>query len=92
VKVTVIFLGPLKDFVGQRSVEFDLPENATYGVLLDDIWARYGERFPDGIWDAARGDFKQQILAIGSGRDLNSREEPLHDGEDIKLMPFLPGG
>ena len=91
-KVTVIFLGPLKVFVGQRSVEFDLPEGATYGALLDDIWARYGERFPDGIWDGERGDFKQQILAIGRGRDLHSRETSLNDGEDIKLMPFLPGG
>lgn len=91
-KVTVIFLGPLKVFVGQRSVEFDLPKEATYGDLLDDIWLRYGERFPEGIWDAEKGDFKQQILAVGSGRDLNSRDEPLQDGEDIKLMPFLPGG
>ena len=91
-KVTVRFLGPLGIYVGKKTVEFDLPEGSTYGDLLDDIWSRFGKHFPEGIWDPAIRGFKRQVLAVGMGRDLESRETILKDGEHIKMIPFLPGG
>ena len=32
-RVTVQFMGPLKDFVGKKTAPFDLPDGAAYGAF-----------------------------------------------------------
>lgn len=91
-KVTVMFLGPLAQFVGRETVPFDLPDGATYGDLLDDIGNRFGERLHERIWDNEAHAFRAQILVVGTGRDHEARETPLFENEEIKIIPFLPGG
>ena len=44
------------------------------------------------IWDSEANVFKAGILTIGSGRDLDSRETRLTEGEEIKVLPMLGGG
>jgi molybdopterin converting factor small subunit len=91
-KVTVQFVGPLKDFVGEQTAEFELADQSTYGVLLDEIGRRFGKCFPEKIWDTNGGGFKAGILIMGTGRDLDDRETVLKDGEQIKVLPLLGGG
>jgi molybdopterin converting factor small subunit len=91
-RVSVTFAGPLGDYVGERTVQFDLPPEASYGALLREIGSRFGERFPPRIWDEGASDFKAGILVIGAGRDLDSPSIPLMDGEEIKVLPLLAGG
>lgn len=87
-----MFFGPLADFVGQKEVVFDLPDGATYGHLLDDIDRRFGQKFHERIWDAEANVFRKGILVVGTGRDHDDRETPLLEDEEIKVVPFLPGG
>ncbi|MBU2546990.1 MAG: MoaD/ThiS family protein [Proteobacteria bacterium] len=91
-KVKVMFLGPLAEFIGRPTVEFDLPDKATYGDLLDDIGSRFGDKLHPRIWDHEKRFFKAQVLVVGAGRDHEARETPLLENEDIKIIPFLPGG
>jgi molybdopterin converting factor small subunit len=91
-KVTVQFMGPLKDFIGEQTVQFDLPDQATYGALLEEIGCRFGERFPEKIWDTNGRGFKAGILIMGAGRDLEDRETLLKEDEEIKVLPLLGGG
>ena len=91
-RVTVMFFGPLGEQAGQETVQFDLPKGGTYGDLLDEIGNRFGQQFHERIWDAQENDFKAGILIVGTGRDLDSRETPLIDGEEIKIVPILGGG
>lgn len=91
-KVKVSFMGPLREYVGEDRVEFDLPGEATFGHALDEIGRRFGDRFPSRIWDSEAKGFKAGILTIGSGRDLDSRETRLTEGEEIKVLPMLGGG
>jgi len=91
-EVTVTFIGPLIEYTGQRTVRFPLPEGACYGELLDELERRFGERLPGPMWDREQRLFKRGIIVIGAGRDLDSRETPLIDGEDIKMIPVLGGG
>lgn len=91
-QVIVKFLGPLSEQTGQETVELSLAQGATYGHLLDEIGKRFGHRFHERLWDADRKTFKAGILAVGGGRDLGSREMPLKDGEEIKIVPLLGGG
>lgn len=91
-KVAVRFMGPLKDYVGEETVPFDLPGQSTYGALLEEIGHRFGHCFPEKIWDADNSGFKAGILIIGTGRDLEDPETLLMDGEEIKVLPMFGGG
>lgn len=91
-KVTVQFMGPLKDYVGEQTAEFELPDQASYGVLLDEIGRRFGQCFPEKIWDTNGGGFKAGILIMGTGRDLDDPATRLMDDEEIKVLPMLGGG
>jgi molybdopterin converting factor small subunit len=91
-KVTVRFFGPLGKQAGQEIVHFDFPKGGTYGDLLDEIGNRFGNRFHERIWDAQKNVFKPGILVIGTGRDLDSRDTSLNDGEEIKIVAVLGGG
>ena len=91
-KVTVMFFGPLGEQAGQEAAQFDLPQGGTYGDLLNEIGNRFGHQFHDRIWDAQENVFKAGILIVGTGRDLDSRDTPLLDGEEIKIVPILGGG
>jgi molybdopterin converting factor small subunit len=91
-KVTVQFMGPLKDYVGEKTVQFDFPDQATYGTLLEEIGSRFGQCFPEKIWDSNGGGFKAGILILGTGRDLEDRETLLNEDEEIKILPLLGGG
>ena len=91
-KVTVTFFGPLGEQAGQETTQFDLPQGGTYGDLLDEIGNRFGNKFHERIWDAKENVFKPGILIVGTGRDLDSRDTSLIDGEEIKIVPILGGG
>ena len=91
-KVVVRFMGPLKDFVGEENVPFDLPGQATYGALLEEIGHRFGHCFPEKIWDTDNSCFKAGILVMGTGRDLDDPSTHLTDDEEIKVLPMLGGG
>ncbi len=91
-RVTVQFMGPLKDFVGEQTAEFDFPVQVKYGDLLEEIGSRFGHCFPEKIWDTNGGGFKPGILVMGDGRDLEDPETLLEDGEAIRVLPLLGGG
>ncbi len=91
-RVMVMFMGPLAGYVGQKAVQFDLPQGAIYGDLLDEIGRRFGAKFPERIWDNKANVFKPGILIVGEERDLESRETPLVEGEEIKVVPLAAGG
>ena len=91
-KVTVMFFGPLGEQAGQETVYFDLPKGSRYGDLLDEIGNRFGHQFHERIWDAQDNVFKPGILIVGTGRDLDSRDTSLNEGEEIKIVPILGGG
>lgn len=91
-KVGVRFFGPLAQLAGQEMADFALPEGATYGHLLEEIDRRLGHRLHERLWDKEARSFRRGILVMGEGRDLDSPETPLHDGEEIKVVPVLAGG
>ncbi|MBW2102515.1 MAG: MoaD/ThiS family protein [Deltaproteobacteria bacterium] len=92
-KVYVTFVGPLAEYAGGvPRVEFDLPEGAVYGDLLEEIDRRFGPSLHERIWDRETKTFQPRILVLGEGRDHEGRETPLADGEQIKVIPILAGG
>jgi len=91
-EITVDFFGPLGDQAGQKRIIFNFSNGALYGDLLNEIGERFGDRFHERIWNGEEKIFKPGILVVGLGRDLDNRETPLLDGEEIKIIPVLSGG
>ena len=91
-QVTVMFLEPLANLVGRDTVRFDLPRGAIYGDLLDDIGRRFGDKLQDRFWDRTSICFKEQVLVTGTSSDYSDRDMPLHENDNIKVIPFLAGG
>ncbi len=91
-KVVVRFWGPLAQEAGEERVEFILQPGATWGLLLGEIGRRFGPRLHKRFWDHDVNAFRSGILVVGAGRDLDSEDSPLRDGEEIKIIPILAGG
>ena len=90
--VTVIFFGIMKEKAGLEALELSLPDGATFGDLMREIGGRFGQKFPETAWDAEANAFKPPVMVVGDGRDLESFDTPLKDGEKIKIVAPLAGG
>ena len=80
-QVRVLFFGMLKDVVGRTSDSLTLPAGAT----LADLLARYQSEFPR----------LQQLLpslALSINREYAAAGQPLHDDDEVALLPPVSGG
>jgi len=90
--VSAVFHGILSDWVGTDRDDFELPANASYADLLAEIGARYGAGMPSQLWDTAENNFRGPIMASGDGRNIDSLQTILKDGEEIIFLLMLSGG
>jgi MoaD family protein len=80
-QVRAQFYAQLRDLIGSREMDVDLPEGATVGDLLDQIYAQQ----PD------LRSHDRSIL-IGAGVEFVDRNYKLKPGEEISVMPPVQGG
>jgi MoaD family protein len=80
-KVRVQFYAQLRDVVGIRQLELDVPEGATVRDLLEQV---YGER------PALRAHDKS--ILVGASLEFVDRNYKLNSGEEIAIMPPVQGG
>jgi molybdopterin converting factor small subunit len=92
-RVTVGFLGALRDQVGEQSLSIQLPAEATYRDLLDSIAPTMQARLSAWAWDAAARSFSAQIVVSRNlAVDLRDETTRLADGDEILVLPPLAGG
>lgn len=80
-KMRVQFYAQLRDLVGVRELDVELPEGATVRDLLERVYAQR---------PALRGHDKG--ILIGAGLEFVERNYKLKPGEEIAIMPPLQGG
>ena len=80
-KVRVQFYAQLRDLIGIRELELELPERATVRELLEQIYTQQ---------PALRAHDKS--ILIGAGLEFVDRNYKLHTGEEIAIMPPVQGG
>ena len=90
--ITVTFVGILAELIQEETVEVHLPQEATYGDLLKEIWRQCGRSIPDLLWDRQANSFKEPIFAMANGRAIDSPDTPLSDGEEVKFLTLVAGG
>lgn len=91
-KITLKLMGLLNEHIGEESVFLEFSPGATFGDLLKKFHNQYGELIPDGLWDTSKCQFRPGILCVGEGRDMETKETPLKDGETIYLVAHIAGG
>jgi molybdopterin converting factor small subunit len=80
-KIRAQFYAQLHDLVGIREINVDLPQGATVGDLLDEIYAQQPKlRLHD------------KSILIGAGVEFVARNYKLKPGEEISIMPPVQGG
>jgi molybdopterin converting factor small subunit len=80
-KVRVQFYAQLRDLIGIRELELELPDGATIRDLLEQL---YAERPALRRHDSS--------ILIGAGLEFVDRNYKPNPGEEIAIMPPVQGG
>ena len=80
-KVRVQFYAQLRDLIGIRELELELPQRATVRELLEQIYAQQ---------PALRAHDKSILIA--AGLEFVDRNYNLQTGEEMAIMPPVQGG
>ncbi|MGD2125121.1 MAG: hypothetical protein PVG99_03520 [Desulfobacteraceae bacterium] len=91
-KVTAVFHGVLSEWVGTDRADFELSEGALFSGLLSAICKSYRHKMPDPLWDDQQNTFAKGVQAFSEEKRINSPEEPLADGQEVKFFLMLAGG
>ena len=81
VKIEVQFFSRLRDLAGGVRLELELPAGATVGDAVARVFTDHPAM---RTWDA------HLLLAVGL--DFAGRDQELHDGESLSVMPPVQGG
>jgi molybdopterin converting factor small subunit len=91
-RVSVGFLGILRDQVGQKALDVELPDGARFSDLMAAI-APLMEQKVGWAWDCEKGRFSPRVVVSRqSAVGKVDFEVPLSDGEEILVFPPLAGG
>ena len=92
-QVSVSFLGILRDQIGQKTLEVDLPAGSGFGDLMKAIAPLMQEKVGGWAWDHGNQRFSGRIVVsrrnAAGVADLSAL---LVDGEEILVFPPLAGG
>src|SRR5438067_52425 len=80
-RVTVRLFAGLREAVGERAVQLELPSGATARAALEELCAAY---------PASAGRAARVVFALN--RDYVAAETPLTDGDELALIPPVSGG
>ena len=80
-KITITFFATLKDIVGERTIQIDVPEPAT----IDDVKQLLSQQYPDiaAALSVALSAINQEYVFSG---------HPIQSGDEIAFFPPVSGG
>ncbi|MDI7277969.1 MAG: MoaD/ThiS family protein [Anaerolineae bacterium] len=94
-KVTLHTILELKQIVGQRRTEIDLPPGATVEDFLACLRERWGDRLSAHLFDPESGAVLPHMRIMVNGRTiqfLKGMETPLQEGDEVLILPPVSGG
>jgi molybdopterin synthase catalytic subunit/molybdopterin synthase sulfur carrier subunit len=80
-KVKVRFLANYRELVGGSEKPLELPESATVGLLLDELY----QTFP------LLGKHREEVIVSVNKKQAPERQK-LHEGDEVILLPPAIGG
>jgi molybdopterin synthase sulfur carrier subunit len=94
-KITLHTIMGLKDVVGQRLTEIELPQGSTVADFLTHMQERWGEGLSAQLFDPASGAVLPYVRIMVNGQAINyleGMETPLKEGDEVLLLPPVSGG
>ena len=85
----------LKDVIGQRLTEIDLPQGSTITDFLTYMRERWGDKLSTHLFDPASGDVLPYVRIMVNGQTinyLNGMETLLEEGDEVVILPPVSGG
>lgn len=91
-RVSLIAMGLLAKEFGTPEYQMDLPEGACLADLYDRIDAEVADRLPLSLWNRSEKRFRGAVVLISGSKVIRNADEPLLDGQEIKVFKVVVGG
>ena len=94
-KVTLHTILGIKDVVGQRLTEIELPEGSTIKDFLMYIRARWGVELASRLFHPDSVEVLTYVRIMINGQSINfleGMETPLKEGDEVLILPPASGG
>ena len=91
-KVTVNYLGQIRQLVGKDSEPRSADDDDGLDTLIGDLARDHGPSFAEMVLDAG-GRIQPFLLVLVNGAAIDKSTPPaLNEGDEVTLMPPLAGG
>ena len=94
-KVTLHTILGLKQVIGQRLTEIDLPHGSTVEDLVTYLKERWGDKLSTHLFDPASGAVLPYVRIMVNGQTIQFLEgikTPLEEGDEVLILPPASGG
>ena len=94
-KITLHTILDLKEVVGQRLTEIDLPEGSTVGDFLAYMSERWGDKLAGRLFDPDGGAVLPYVRIMVNGQTiqfLEGMETLLAERDEVLILPPVSGG
>ena len=94
-KITLHTILGIKDVVGQRLTELDLPDGSTIAVFLAYLKQRWGDKLSIHLFDPVHGEVLPYVRIMVNGQTINylaGMETVLKEGDEVIILPPVSGG
>lgn len=95
IKITLHTILGLKEVVGQRLTEIDLPHGSTVEDFLTYMKERWGDKLSARLFDPDSGAVLPYVRIMVNGQTiqlLEGMETPLKEGDEVLILPPVSGG
>jgi len=93
-KITVHFLGNIRETTGTREQAFDISE-PTVEALVDRMTGEYGDDFKRTLINTSTGKVSSSLVIALNGVDIEALKgvkTNLKDGDTVAIIPPVAGG
>ncbi len=94
-KVTLHTILGIKEVIGQRLTEIELPQASTIEGLLTSMRERWGEGLSTRLFQPESGTVLPYVRIMVNGQAidfLQGMETPLKEGDEVLILPPVSGG
>lgn len=94
-KVTLHTILGLKEVIGQRLTEIELPGGSTVYDFLTYLRERWGDEFSTRLFNPESGTVLPYVQIMVNGQSINflkGMETPLKEGDEVLILPPVSGG